>query len=702
MGVTRGKPLKCIVQQRAQFGHVFNRVVGHCRSEYIRRAAVQNADGGESSGQPGAYVHPVIADHQRGRWATQQSERFSYVFGMRFGAARRILARHQRVVFQTGLFEQILGDPAAVSRDNPHGDSNTPELGEKGSGIWHQLGRGAHLKFQALEFAPAGLAQGRSPGSTQVAGGLLQKCEDIEVSNTVRRHSGIRDEREHAPLHQAEVYVRNHEGAIKIEEHRSRLAKAGRFRGHILPSWRHRTCTCDAMQHCVSWPLPAWRSHVSSCGPFCSSDYSLRRVSDSAAARRAGCTYLTQYRILLCTHRTFSTRLAKPRGTSMRSDLRRLFAFSVVSIAAVCGCSKPPAPKPVAAKPEPPPRVSEIDLKSYKPNEAGAIMIVMYHRVSGSEASKDLNRPPEEFRKDLETLYEKGYRPVNVADIVSGKLDVPAGKTPIAITFDDALPTQFKLVPGSDGQPRIDPDCAVGIMETFSKSKKDWPMKATFFVLPKSPFGALSESELKLDYLRSKGYEIASHTYNHRTMRGMSSAAVQKELALALRELKRLAPQAEITSLALPYGVQPREETARQSLLSGQDAGTAYKHSAVLLASWRPVLSPYTKHDKKASNGGSLALYNPAALERIVPDKRKPRTPGTLEYYLDFFDKNPGLRYVSDGNPRVVAVPKMHAEAVDEEKVKAAGKTLQLYSLGDTPGASGTGAGGLSVEDRVR
>ena len=97
MGVTRGKPLKCIVQQRAQFGHVFNRVVGHCRSEYIRRAAVQNADGGESSGEPGAYVHPVIADHQRGRWATQQSERFSYVFGMRFGAARRILARHQRV-----------------------------------------------------------------------------------------------------------------------------------------------------------------------------------------------------------------------------------------------------------------------------------------------------------------------------------------------------------------------------------------------------------------------------------------------------------------------------------------------------------------------------------------------------------------------------------------------------------------------------
>ena len=146
-------------------------------------------------------------------------------------------------------------------------------------------------------------------------------------------------------------------------------------------------------------------------------------------------------------------------------------------------------------KPKPPPEVSQVDLKSYKPNEAGAIMIIMYHRFNPKEKSWHLNRPPEEFRKDIETMYEQGYRPVNVSDIVNNRMDVPPGKTPIALTFDDALLTQFKLVTGTDGQAHIDPDCAVGIMETFHKNHPDWNLKGRFFVLPKEgprgtdPFG---------------------------------------------------------------------------------------------------------------------------------------------------------------------------------------------------------------------
>ncbi|HEX8833855.1 MAG TPA: hypothetical protein VF719_06625, partial [Abditibacteriaceae bacterium] len=201
-----------------------------------------------------------------------------------------------------------------------------------------------------------------------------------------------------------------------------------------------------------------------------------------------------------------------------------LTAVSLAAATLAFGCRKsepeaPPAPKA-------PVTISDADLTKHKPNEAGAIMVLMYHRIAGDEKSNDLNRPPAEFRKDLETLHAKGYYPVNAWDIVANKMDVPAGKTPVAITFDDALPTQFKLIQNSKGETKIDPNCAVGIMETFSKAHPDWPTRATFFVLPKKgknsdPFGQSESVALKFEYLVSKGYEIANHTATHTSMRGM-------------------------------------------------------------------------------------------------------------------------------------------------------------------------------------
>src|SRR5204862_3942708 len=125
-----------------------------------------------------------------------------------------------------------------------------------------------------------------------------------------------------------------------------------------------------------------------------------------------------------------------------------------------------------SAKPAGPPKIGEVDLKSYKPNEAGAVMIIMYHRFDPKLPSSDkvYNRRPDDFRKDLEDLYKRGYRPATVTEFLENRMDVPAGKTPAVLTFDDSWDTQFKLVTGTDGQAHIDPDCAVGIMETFQKS----------------------------------------------------------------------------------------------------------------------------------------------------------------------------------------------------------------------------------------
>src|SRR5262249_52307352 len=92
--------------------------------------------------------------------------------------------------------------------------------------------------------------------------------------------------------------------------------------------------------------------------------------------------------------------------------------------------------------------------------------------------------------------------------------------------------------------------------------------------------------------------------------------------------------------------------------------------------------------------GGPVA-FHPMAIERLTPN---PNDKGqTYEYWLKYFDQHPDLRYISDGNKDVVAVPKSLRSSVDEAKVKSEGKTLQLYSFTGPAGGAG-GGGGLSVQ----
>jgi hypothetical protein len=344
--------------------------------------------------------------------------------------------------------------------------------------------------------------------------------------------------------------------------------------------------------------------------------------------------------------------------------------------------------------------VSAEVLAKAKPNEAGAVMVIMYHRFRAEEKDSDLNRHPDTFRKDLDTLYAKNYYPVNALDFVQNTMDGPAGKTPVVLTFDDALPTQFNVI-NRNGKDAIDPDCAVGIMETFSKKHSDWPMRATFFVLPKEgknaePFGQAESVEAKLKYLADKGYEIANHTTTHSSMRTMDAQKIQWELATAHEDIIAMEPRAAMKTMALPFGKIPRKKKVaeRKALMSGQNGGTTYEHAAVFTAAYRPNLSPLTKQDNKLTEGGQFSTFDPGELERVTPDARKPGTPGTLEYWIKFFDANPTLRYVSDGDQQVAAIPASKKGMVDEERAKAQGKVLQFYGGG--PGGKG-GGGDLSV-----
>lgn len=60
----------------------------------------------------------------------------------------------------------------------------------------------------------------------------------------------------------------------------------------------------------------------------------------------------------------------------------------------------------------------------YKYNESGKIIIVMYHKFADVETD-EYSRSFENFRKDLEYLYELGYRSVSLNDYLENNIRVP-------------------------------------------------------------------------------------------------------------------------------------------------------------------------------------------------------------------------------------------------------------------------------------
>lgn len=60
----------------------------------------------------------------------------------------------------------------------------------------------------------------------------------------------------------------------------------------------------------------------------------------------------------------------------------------------------------------------------YKYNESGKIIIVMYHKFADVETD-EYSRSFENFRKDLEYLYELGYRSVSLTDYLENNIKVP-------------------------------------------------------------------------------------------------------------------------------------------------------------------------------------------------------------------------------------------------------------------------------------
>lgn len=313
-----------------------------------------------------------------------------------------------------------------------------------------------------------------------------------------------------------------------------------------------------------------------------------------------------------------------------------------------------------AAQEEHKQEAAKVDLKEIKANENGQIMILMYHGIGDKEA--EWVRTTDNFRKDLKTLYDKGYRLISLKDYIENNIKVEAGRTPFVLTFDDGLQNSFNIIE-ENGEKKIDPNCAVGIIEDFKKKHPDFGSGGSFFVFYPVPFRQKELIKEKYDFLVQNGYDIGNHAYTHENLGKLSAEEVQKVLSKNVKLTREYLPEYDVYALALPYGIGPKGDNYKYAA-QGEYEGVKYNHRAVLKVGSNPAPSPVN------------VKFDPIRLPRVRASEMN--TAGTGIYdWLEYFDKNPEKRYISDGNPDTVAIPESERENIDQEKLN--GKELLSY-----------------------
>jgi len=311
---------------------------------------------------------------------------------------------------------------------------------------------------------------------------------------------------------------------------------------------------------------------------------------------------------------------------------------------------------PETEEPEEPEPSEEVDLVaaidlSLEPNELGEIMILMYHGIGPEESV--WQRTPENFRRDLEYMYQNKYQMISLNDYAKGEIKTKAGYTPIILTFDDGRQNNFNYIE-KDGELTIDPDCTVGILEEFKKKYDDFDVTVSFF-LNSNPFGQKEYVEQKIKWLVENGYDIGNHTYNHYEMELLSSDDIQAEIGSVNNIIKAIIPDYEVETLALPHGSNPKDENL-DSMLSGEYEGNKYKTIATLDVGWRPAYSPFD------------TLNNFNSLYRVTASEINVDNCGIYDYFRSF-ENGTRERFISDGNPDVVTIPKRHEEYLNMDIV---------------------------------
>lgn len=266
------------------------------------------------------------------------------------------------------------------------------------------------------------------------------------------------------------------------------------------------------------------------------------------------------------------------------------------------------------------------------PNLRGEVMILVYHNF-GKDARWGRSFPS--FDSDLARLDAAGYRPITLRQYIQGDFALPAGTTPVVLTFDDGSKFQVRFTPAGE----LDPDCALAHWMAFARQHPEFPVHGTFFVNPGDDvFAQRAFIQKKLDLLVSLGSEIGNHTYSHPYLNKISPAATEREIGLGQYEIERWLPNYPIVSFALPYGIfpNPAELAAR-----GSWTGSPAPHAAPVTVRWNYAAVV------KVGSGPAPSPYL-AGLDGLRLPRIQVFTP-EFDKWMNYFAAHPGHRFFSDG-----------------------------------------------------
>ncbi|KAA3617717.1 MAG: polysaccharide deacetylase family protein [Calditrichaeota bacterium] len=169
------------------------------------------------------------------------------------------------------------------------------------------------------------------------------------------------------------------------------------------------------------------------------------------------------------------------------------------------------------------------------------LLILNYHKIESRTDIGITTRHPDDFRKDLKTLVQKGYQTVNFYDL---KKPEQLPEKPVIITFDDAYlsfyESAFKILKEHKMK------AVVFVPVNFINKKNEWDVQ-----LFGKKYRHMSEDQLR--EISENNIEIGSHTLNHKYLNDLQDHELVKELELSKTKLESIVGK-NIISISYPFG----------------------------------------------------------------------------------------------------------------------------------------------------
>ena len=344
---------------------------------------------------------------------------------------------------------------------------------------------------------------------------------------------------------------------------------------------------------------------------------------------------------------------APPAAGASREDMAKQSPSPVPTVT--------PTPEPT---PEPTPAPTPVNYTVVKPYEVGHTMVLMYHGiVDERKPTNEYARTKDEFRSDLQALYDRGYRLLSLRDLMDNNVTTEAGYTPVVLTFDDGLASSFSLME-ENGKLVPVPDCGLDILLKFAAEHPDFGMAATFYINGNNnPFQGAGTLAERLQFLIDNGCDVGNHTYSHADLPTLDAAGIQAELAIVDRMIRESLPGYAPAGVAYPFGHRPQEEDLRPYILSGEHDGWTYTYDFALRVG-----------QSGASTTPNRVTFEPLNLARVTGSQGWDTD---LWWFLNRYDEHPEYRYISDGDPETIVVPRDSEANVVMESL--GGKQLIIY-----------------------